>query len=53
MSASNWILELTTVQHPQGKKMTTTLALVHSHTLSMVPTESIQRCPAMLVSWMR
>ena len=26
---TRWILELTCVQHPQDKKMTTTLALAH------------------------
>ena len=49
--ATRWILELTTVQHPQGKNMITMLVIVHSHTLSTVPTDCIQRRPATLVSW--
>ena len=33
MATSRWILELTNVLHPEGK-MTTTLAFVHSDTLT-------------------
>ena len=50
--ATRWILELTTVQLCKGKNMITMLVIVHSHTLSTVPTDYIQRSPAMLVSWM-
>ena len=51
--ATRWTLVLRAVQHPQDKKMTTMLVIVHSQTLSTIPTDCVQRCPAMLVSWMR